>query len=124
MRIYTLPNGETVMFQFKSSSRAHVEQQKLDLDGAFGCLGAARNLRLTRLSRLTDAIREHGWHGPLISGVEQEHWPTELKDRLRANARAIGDAISDARKCWDRAGFRHARWLSVAETYRVDGIRY
>jgi hypothetical protein len=30
-----------------------------------------------------EAEKKHGWKGPLISGVLQEHWPENVKENLR-----------------------------------------
>jgi hypothetical protein len=91
---------------------------------ALGCLGAARNLRMTRASWVQEAYRLYGDRGPLISGVEQDHWPADVKDRLRTNARAIGQAVEDAYTLWRKAGKRAFTLQRIAADYRVDGSRY
>lgn len=95
---------------------------KLTLE-ALGCLGAAKALRTTRASWVSEAYKAYGVKGPLTSGVEQEHWPEELKDRLRTNAREIGQAVEDAFKIWRRAG-RRGSLKNIACEYHVDGSRY
>lgn len=91
---------------------------------AIGCLGAARNLRLTRASWIQDAISQYGWTGPLISGCEQGHWPEDVKDRLRTNAREISAAHDDAFKLWRKAGRQFATLRGMLFAYTVDGSRY
>jgi hypothetical protein len=97
------------------------DQHTLD---ALGCLGAARNLRITRASWLREAFATYGDQGSLISGIEREHFPEELKDRLRTNARAIATAVDDAFVCWRKAGRRTATLRRELDKYRVDGSRY
>jgi hypothetical protein len=91
---------------------------------AIGCLGAAKALRQTRASWVRDAFQQYGDQGSLISGIEREHWPEELKDRLRTNAREIGQAVADAYKCWRKAGRRVHTLRRIAENYRIEGSRY
>jgi hypothetical protein len=102
---------------------------KRDPDGTMyletlGILRAARNLRLTRRAEIDTAVERYGWTGPIISGCEQDHWPEEVKDRLRTNAREIGQAISDAAKVWRDSGRRITTLRALLPGYRVDGIRY
>jgi hypothetical protein len=99
------------------------QRQQYTLE-ALGCLGAARTLRQTRASWVRDAIKAYEWRGPLTSGVEQEHWPDDVKDRLRTNAREIASAIDDAVKLWRKAGKRLFTFRRTAAEYRVDGSRY
>lgn len=94
------------------------------LHESLGCLGALRNLRLTRASWVQEAIKAHGWQGPLISGVEQDHWPAEVKDRLRQNAREITQAADDAMRLWLRSGRRLHTFRNLLPLYHVEGSRY
>lgn len=73
---------------------------------------------------MRDAYAQYGAQGPLTSGVEQTHWPDELKDRLRANAREIGQAVADAMTLWHKAGKRQHTFRREAQKYHVDGSRY
>lgn len=91
---------------------------------ALGCLGAAKALRTTRASWVREAYAAYGDQGPLISGIERDHWPAELKDRLRVNARAITQAMDDAYKIWRQAGRRVETIRALQNDYRVDGSRY
>lgn len=106
---------------FKPTRKDPANQHTLE---ALGCLEAARNLRKTRASWISEACAKHGWLGPLTSGCEQTHWPEELKDRLRANARAITKAHDDAFACWRKAGRQHATLRARLDDYRVPGSRY
>lgn len=89
-----------------------------------GILNAVRNLRTARASWIADAIRAHGWHGPLTSGCEQTHWPDDVKDRLRTNAREIGRGLDDAMKVWQSSGRRLHTFRAMLPAYQVEGSRY
>lgn len=106
---------------FKPTRKDPANQHTLE---ALSCLGAARNLRTTRASWVREAYAKYGDRGPLTSGCEQEHWPEELKDRLRANAREIGQAVMDAFACWRQAGRQHDTLRALLDDYHVDGSRY
>jgi hypothetical protein len=83
-----------------------------------------RVLRIGRASAVATAIENHGWHGPLISGVEQDHWPADVKDALRRNARAISRAMDNANNEWRKAGKRQHTFNRLLADYRVEGSRY
>ena len=91
---------------------------------ALGCLAAAKALRMRRASWIEEAIKAYAWIGTLTSGCEQTHWPDEVKDRLRTNARAIGQAVEDAYTCWRKAGRQLSTLRPIAATYRTEGSRY
>lgn len=96
------------------------------LRDAIGILRAVRNLRRTRATLIQSAIEVHGWKGPLISGIEQDHWPAEIKDYLRTNAREISKGLDDAMTCWRKSGKRHHTFLRELHSgkYNVEGSRY
>lgn len=91
---------------------------------ALDFLGQALELRQERVRRVRQATKKFGWKGPLISGVEQEHWPTSVKDQLRTNARQITEATDNAFACWARAGRRFGSLRPLLDDYRVIGSRY
>jgi hypothetical protein len=68
---------------------------------AIGCLRSARNLRTTRASWVQEAYAQHGERGPLMSGIEQAHFPEDVKDLLRTNAREISKDLE-----WYRAKYQ------------------
>lgn len=53
-----------------------------------------------------EAEAAHGRKGPEISGVGQEHWPDDVKDRLRAHATASARAGSASHTHYKMAGKR------------------
>lgn len=110
-----------VVTDFKPTRKDPSNQITLE---ALGCLAAARNLRVTRVSWVKGAYALHGERGPLTSGCEQTHWPEELKDRLRANCREITKATEDAFVCWRQAGRQASTLRAILHDYHVDGTRY
>lgn len=88
-------------------------------------LTKAQELRIARIRMVTEAYNEFGSEGTLISGVEREHWPPTVKDRLRANAREIGNLVEQARTAWRLAGRTDRKFVTyIAPIYRVEGCRY
>lgn len=58
-----------------------------------------------------EAIDKYGYHGPLISGVIQEHFPEEIKEYLRYLAYSVGGMLESSRGHWLRSGRRLNTWI-------------
>jgi hypothetical protein len=91
---------------------------------ALRALKLAHTLRTERFGVIENATELYGWMGALISGVEQDHWPTPVKDELRDNAREISQALDDAMKLWLASGRRIRTFRQLLPAYRVEGVRY
>ena len=61
-----------------------------------------------------DALRQYGDHGSLISGVIRDHFPIDVKTRLRRLARRYSHASEVSRAHWRAAGRRLDTWRRLA----------
>lgn len=95
-----------------------------NVHSAIDKLREARALRQARADRLVKLYATHGERGPLISGIEQDHFPEADRDWLRANARAIAATIDAAHQLWKQAGRRDHTFRRILDQYRVEGSRY
>lgn len=104
--------------------RLTIAEKQAQLDLAYEKLEGVKRLRTARARFVRAAFRNHGDHGALISGVERDHFPDEVKDLLRKNARAITEGMDQAQACWRASGKRLHTFRRVIANYRVDGSRY
>lgn len=81
---------------------------------------ARDRLRAERAQLLADAYADLETRGidpgPLVSGIESYQFPEATRYALRANARAITDAMDQSVKYWRWAGRRLVTWRRENET--------
>lgn len=67
---------------------------------------AGRRISVAHDRAFAAADLQYGAHGPVISGAGREHFPREVKDRLRRMAYAASYASTIARAHWYASGRR------------------
>lgn len=81
-------------------------------------------LRQVRSELIRSAFVMYGDHGSLISGIERDHFPADVKDALRKNASDILHTMDAALIYWRRSGRRLHTFLKALHAVPHFDSRY
>lgn len=76
-------------------------------------LAYAHSRAHTELAKL--AMEQHSDHGSLIAGCVRDHFPTEVKDRLRNLALEIGPLMDESKRIWRKSGKHLRTWIRLKD---------
>lgn len=99
-------------------------ERSAKFQAAASMISAAARISREYDADLKSALSRWGDHGPFVSGAGRDHFPIEVKERLRAKARLVGHRLDAARKALPK-GTRISTYRKLRDAiYQREGRGY